>query len=63
MSLPKREEIEELRSLYTSYRLDQVSHFICLVELTDFEHVVDHILDGESIDFRTTDRVQFAMMV
>jgi len=61
--LPKREELEELRSLYTSYRLDQVSHFICLVELGDFEHAVDEILDGKSIDFRSKDRVQFAMMV
>ena len=63
VSLPKREELEELRSLYTSYRLDQVAHFICLVELTDFEHAVDQILDGKSIDFRSKDRVQFAMMV
>jgi hypothetical protein len=63
VSLPKSEELEALRSLYASYRLDQVSHFICLVELTDFEHAVDQILDGESIDFRSKDRVQFAMMV
>ncbi len=52
-----------LESLYASYRLDQVAHFICLVEPRDFEDAVDHILDGKSVDFRTTDRVQFAMMV
>jgi hypothetical protein len=53
----------DLQSLYASYRLDQVAHFICLVEPRDFEEAVDRILDGKSVDFRTTDRVQFAMMV
>ena len=57
------EEVERLRSLYESYRLDQVSHFICLVDPDDFEGAVDTILDGESIDFRSRDRVQFARMV
>ena len=52
-----------LQSLYASYRLDQVAHFICLVEPRDFDEAVDRILDGKSVDFRTTDRVQFAMMV
>jgi hypothetical protein len=28
-----------------------------------FEDAVDRILDGESVDFRVTDRIQFAMMV
>ncbi len=54
---------EELRSLYASYRLDQVAHFICLVEPADFDAAVDVILEGESIDFRAKDRMQFAMMV
>jgi len=53
----------ELQSLYASYRLDQVAHFICLVDPADFEVAVDRILDGERVDFRTSDRVQFAMMV
>lgn len=61
--VPTNEELDRLRSLYSSYRLDQVSHFICLVDPTDFEATVDHILEGESIDFRTKDRVQYAMMV
>lgn len=52
-----------LRSLYESYRLDQVAHFICLVEPEAFDEAVDRILDGERIDFRTRDRVQFARMV
>jgi len=60
---PLPEEIEELRSLYASYRLDQVAHFITLVEPSDFEQAVDRILEGEEIDFRTSDRIQFAMMV
>ena len=60
---PTDQEIERLRSLYFSYRLDQVAHFICLVDPGDFELAVDAILGGESIDFRTKDRLQFSMMV
>ncbi len=61
--LPSPEELDALRSLYASYRLDQVCHLICLVDPIHFEATVDHILDGRSIDFRTSDRIQFAMMV
>jgi len=53
----------ELQSLYASYRLDQVSHLICLVEPRDFEKAVERILEGERVDFRTSDLVQFSMMV
>ncbi len=37
---PPREEIEHLRSLYASYRLDQVVHLIGLLDPEDFEPVV-----------------------
>ena len=57
------DQVERLRSLYESYVIDQVSHFICLVEPEAFESAVDRILEGESIDFRASDRVQFAKMV
>jgi hypothetical protein len=57
------EELDALRSLYASYRLDQVAHLICLVDPGDFEEAVDRILDGGRIDFRASDRIQFAMMV
>ena len=57
------DQLDRLRSLYESYRIDQVSHFICLVDPDDFEAAVDRILEGESIDFRTRDKVQFARMV
>jgi hypothetical protein len=57
------DELDRLRSLYESYRIDQVSHLICLVAPDDFDSAVDEILEGESIDFRTKDRVQFARMV
>ena len=60
---PTDREMERLRSLYTSYRLDQVAHFICLLDPQDFDEAVDTILDGGSIDFRTKDRLQFSMMV
>jgi hypothetical protein len=60
---PNATEIDRLRSIYSSYRLDQVSHFISLINPDDFERTVDEILAGESIDFLSKDRVQFAMMV
>lgn len=56
-------ELDELRSLYASYRLDQVAHFIALLEPTDFEQAVHEILEGEGIDFAARDRLQFAMLV
>jgi hypothetical protein len=52
-----------LRSLYASYRLDQVAHFISLVEPDHFVEAVDRILEGKKVDFRTSDRIQWAMMV
>jgi hypothetical protein len=54
---------DDLRSLYASYRLDQVAHLICLVDQEAFEQAVDQILQGESVDFRAKDRTQYAMMV
>jgi hypothetical protein len=55
--------LDELRSLYASYRLDQVAHFIALVEPEHFDGAVTAILDGEGIDFAARDRLQFAMLV
>ncbi|MDT8368192.1 MAG: hypothetical protein RQ745_03220 [Longimicrobiales bacterium] len=57
-------DLEEIRSLYASYRLDQVCHFIHLVHPDDFEIAVGRILDDiEGIDFAATDRHQLAMLV
>jgi len=61
--MPTEEEIDQLRSLYESYRLDQVAHFISLLDPPAFEDAVDSILEGEHVDFRATDRIQYAMMV
>ncbi len=55
--------LRELRSIYASYRIDQVAHFITLVDPEDFQHAVTRILDGQSFDFGARDRLQFAMMV
>lgn len=55
--------LARLRSLYESYRLDQVAHFICLVRPGNFEAAVDRILEGRSVDFGARDRLQFAMMI
>jgi hypothetical protein len=56
-------ELGKLRSLYSSYRLDQVCHFIALVQPEDFQGAVTRILEGETIDFGGKDVLQFAMMV
>jgi hypothetical protein len=56
-------DLGKLRSLYASYRLDQVCHFIQLVEPHDFEEAVSRILEGRSMDFGSKDLLQFAMMV
>jgi hypothetical protein len=53
----------ELRSIYASYRMDQVAHFITLVQPDDFQAAVGRILDGKTFDFGAKDRLQFAMMV
>jgi hypothetical protein len=53
----------ELRSLYASYRLDQVAHFIALVKPEDFHDAVTRILEGQTFDFGARDRLQFAMLV
>jgi hypothetical protein len=53
----------ELRSLYQSYRLDQVCHFITLVDPECFEAAVDSILEGQRVDFGARDRLQLGMLV
>lgn len=64
---PREEEeqldLPKLRSLYASYRLDQVCHFIALVEPEAFREAVDRILEGKAVDFGARDRIQFAMIV
>lgn len=56
-------ELSRLRSLYESYCLDQVAHFICLVRPDEFREAVDRILDGRPFEFGARDRLQFAMIV
>lgn len=55
--------LEQLRSLYDSYRSDQVSHLIALLGPIAFTSVVERVLDGREIDFRASDRLQLAMLV
>lgn len=52
-----------LESVYDSYRIDQVSHLIALLEPAAFGDLVDRLLDGRTIDFRASDRLQLAMLV
>jgi hypothetical protein len=56
-------DVDDLRSLYQSYRLDQVVHLIALLRAEDFEEAVERILEGQAVDFSVRDRVQLAMLV
>jgi hypothetical protein len=56
-------DLGKLKSLYASYRLDQVCHFIALVQPDDFEGAVNRILKGKPLDFGSRDILQFAMIV
>jgi hypothetical protein len=56
-------DLPRLRSLYASYRLDQVCHFIALVEPEHFQVAVDRVLEGRSFDFGAKDLLQFSMIV
>jgi hypothetical protein len=55
--------LSQLRSLYDSYRIDQVSHLIALIGPQAFSELVERVLDGREIDFRASDRLQLAMLV
>jgi hypothetical protein len=57
---PSRQHLE---SVYDSYRIDQVTHLIALLEPGAFRDLVDRLLEGREIDFRATDRLQLAMLV
>jgi hypothetical protein len=61
--IPAELSLAHLRSLYDSYRVDQVAHLIALIDPEDFRALVDHLLDGRRIDFRARDRLQLAMIV
>ena len=52
-----------LRSLYQSYRLDQVCHFVTLIDPKNFEGAVEAILEGRRVDFGAKDRLQLGMLV
>jgi hypothetical protein len=62
VSDPER-SLQRMKSLYESYRTDQVSHLIALTDPNDFRAVVEKLLDGREIDFRARDRFQLAMIV
>ena len=54
---------QQLRSLYASYRLDQVAHMIALVRAEDFEQTVERIAGEQPVDFGSCDQLQLAMLV
>ncbi|MCI0434147.1 MAG: hypothetical protein L0271_11005 [Gemmatimonadetes bacterium] len=62
-AVPETPSLSELRQLYESYCLDQVSHWIALLEADDFREFVEVRLEGRRIDFHSRDRLQLAMSV
>lgn len=60
---PEDLTLTHLRSLYDSYRVDQVAHLIALMDPDDFRELVETVLDGRTIDFRARDRLQLSMLV
>ncbi|MGH7461443.1 MAG: hypothetical protein ACREMA_10490 [Longimicrobiales bacterium] len=55
--------LEQLRSRYESYRIEQVAHLIALIPPADFRSLVEKLLEGRVIDFQARDRFQLAMTV
>ena len=53
----------QLQSLYSSYKVDQLCHFISLMDPKAFEKTVDHILKGQKIDFKSDDQFQLSLIV
>ena len=59
---PER-SLQRMKSLYESYRTDQVCHLIALTDPAHFRQLVEKLLDGREIDFKARDRFQLAMIV
>ncbi len=55
--------LSDLRSMYDSYRIDEVAHLISLMAPEDFAGLVGRVLEGRAIDFGARDRLQLAMLV
>jgi hypothetical protein len=55
--------IPHLRSLYESYRIDQMAHLISLIPADHFDTLVTRVLDGRKVDFSSRDRLQIALLV
>lgn len=60
---PEELSLAHLRSMYESYRIDQVAHLIALMPERHFKETVDRLLEGKPVDFQTRDRLQLAMLV
>ncbi|MEN8376411.1 MAG: hypothetical protein ABFS34_13270 [Gemmatimonadota bacterium] len=55
--------IPHLRSLYESYRIDQMAHLISLIPEEHFDSLVTRVLEGRKVDFSSRDRLQIALLV
>ena len=51
-----------LRAAYATYRLDQLTHLVSLVDHEHFQSLVAELLAEEPYSFRSQDRLQFAML-
>ena len=57
------EDVARIRSRYESYRIDQLTHLVALMEQSALEALVGELLEGASFQFGARDRLQFAMLV
>ncbi len=51
------------RARYETYRIDQLTHLVALMDQSSLEALVTDVLDGERFEFGARDRLQFALLV
>ncbi len=51
------------RARYETYRIDQLTHLVTLMDAASLEDLVMEVLDGERFEFGARDRLQFALLV
>ena len=57
------EDVARQRARYESYRIDQLTHLVALMEQDALEALVAELLEGEPFQFGGKDRLQFALLV
>ena len=55
--------VAERRARYETYRIDQLTHLVSLMDPSSLADLVEGILSGERFEFGSRDRLQFALLV